>query len=245
MKFIFNKLALIGYKNASKIISIGPAMTKHLLENYKVDIADEIYPWAIDEPSNLKNGYCDEYRKQIYGDSKVAILLSGSYGRAHSFQRVLELIRYFRANRDFHFCISISGSSKNEVLNKITDDDFNVTISEFVPNELLQKHLSSADINIVSLKNSWSSYVVPSKFFGSLASGSPVLYSGDKDSDISIFINRYNIGKNIEHNDFYEIEKYIYKCTEVEYKQYIFKTYHDHFSRNIMIDKWKYQIKIL
>ena len=46
----------------------------------------------------------------------------------------------------------------------------------------------------MSLRDEWSGIVVPSKFFGSLAVGRPVLYAGPTDSDIAHWIRALNVG---------------------------------------------------
>ena len=67
-------------------------------------------------------------------------------------------------------------------------------IREFGSESELLLRLEAADIHLLSLRDEWSGIVVPSKFFGSLAVGRPVLYAGPSDSDIAHWIRALDVG---------------------------------------------------
>ena len=54
--------------------------------------------------------------------------------------------------------------------------------------------MSIIDFNLVLLEENWTGTLIPSKFFGSIALGRPVIYCGSEKSFISYLINKYNIG---------------------------------------------------
>jgi glycosyltransferase involved in cell wall biosynthesis len=52
-------------------------------------------------------------------------------------------------------------------------------------------------LHLLSLRPEWAGIVVPSKFFGSLAVGRPVVYAGPTDSEVAAWIAEYDVGLHI------------------------------------------------
>jgi hypothetical protein len=48
---------------------------------------------------------------------------------------------------------------------------------------------------MASLKPDWSGIVVPSKFFGSLAAGRPILFAGPEDCSVARWIRQHRVGR--------------------------------------------------
>jgi len=65
----------------------------------------------------------------------------------------------------------------------VKPEDYNINFADFVmSDEELYDRLSAADFMLISLKDSWTGISVPSKFFGAIASGKAVLFSGSERS---------------------------------------------------------------
>ncbi len=64
----------------------------------------------------------------------------------------------------------------------------------FADESAFQARLEAADVHLLSLRAEWSGIVVPSKFFGSLAVGRPVLYAGPADSEVAAWITQHDVG---------------------------------------------------
>jgi hypothetical protein len=73
-------------------------------------------------------------------------------------------------------------------------EDTNIALVDFVAESMLEEHLNAADMHMISLNKEWSGLVVPSKFFGSLATGKPVIYAGPADSAIACLLREHEIG---------------------------------------------------
>jgi len=59
----------------------------------------------------------------------------------------------------------------------ITAEDVNISFVDFAPCAAWNP-IGSGDIHVVTLREEWTGTVVPSKFFGALAAGRPVLFAG-------------------------------------------------------------------
>ena len=56
---------------------------------------------------------------------------------------------------------------------------------DYQPREVLSQSLSSADVHFVGLARGLSGYVVPSRLYGILAAGRPVIAAADDDSELA------------------------------------------------------------
>jgi glycosyltransferase involved in cell wall biosynthesis len=130
------------------------------------------------------------------------------------------------------------------VVAAIIPEDINITLAGFAPESELQQRLVAPDIHMVSLKPEWTGTVVPSKFFGSLAVGRPVLFAGSKESSIARWIAEHQVGwvisnaDDIQHvaNELKELSKQPEKLKDIQIRCH--RVYQENFSMNSTIDRW-------
>src|SRR5438876_10888764 len=117
-------------------------------------------------------------------------------GRPHGHRAFLALARACRARSgdDVAFCFSSRGNRQDELRAAVTPTDTNVSFVPFAEEAGLEARLAAADLHLVSLQPEWAGIVVPSKFFGSLAVGRPVLYAGPGDSEIARWVGESDVG---------------------------------------------------
>ena len=242
-------MMLQAYRSFDFIADIGQCMRERLRVYNHGAYEKEITPWAIIEPK--KTVSCDQdVRRELFGEAKIGILYSGNFGLAHEFSDFLALARSLRFNKDVHFCFSIRGKRAELFRKSITHEDTNISFTDFVPIEKLEKHLGSADIHLLSLKKNFTGISVPSKFFGSIASGRPIIYSGAQDSAIAKWILKHKLGWTVDADNISKIVDTICRLASnnselVELQNHCHKIYNNFFSRQIMIDKWKTELKKL
>ena len=180
------------YAVCDLIVDIGNCMRERLKAYGSSARVATVVPWALDEQAVPSPLYQAE-RRAIFGAAKLGLIYSGSFGRAHGFEDILALARAMRED-DARFAFSVRGNRTRELSQAVGPDDSNIYFAPSVPVEKLQVRLSAADIHLVSLKEEWTGTVVPSKFFGALAAGRPVLFSGSPDSAIARWITELNVG---------------------------------------------------
>ena len=64
----------------------------------------------------------------------------------------------------------------------------------YQPRDVLSKSLSAADIHVVGLARGLSGYVVPSRLYGILAVGRPVIVAADRDSETAQLVQQVGCG---------------------------------------------------
>jgi colanic acid biosynthesis glycosyl transferase WcaI len=184
------------YNACDAIIDIGPCMRERLARYASHAMSETIVPWALEEPPSVMPVSLEE-RHQIFGEAQLAMLYSGSFGRAHTYEDFLALARELRG-KDAMLAFSVRGNREQELRAAVaaSTEDSTCTIGfiPFAPANRLLDRLAAPDIHLLSLAPRWTGTVVPSKFFGALAAGRPVLYSGSPDSSVAQWIEQHQLG---------------------------------------------------
>lgn len=128
------------------------------------------------------------------GDAFV-VGYSGNLGRAHEFETIMGAMQRLPEVR-FLFT---GGGAQLDVMKRTAGA--NATFRPYATREELSASLSAADAHLVSLKPSLEGMIVPSKFYGVLAVGRPVLFVGARDGELARIIDEHHCGMAIETGD--------------------------------------------
>lgn len=113
------------------------------------------------------------------------VCYSGNLGRAHEFDTLLGAAAALADRAEFTFLI-IGGGAKMAALEHGVAarrlDNFRFL--PYQPRETLEDSLAAADVHLVSLLPALEGLIVPSKLYGILAAGRPLVFVGDADGDI-------------------------------------------------------------
>ena len=114
---------------------------------------------------------------------------SGNLGRAHEFETILGAAKALESQPVFAFLI-IGGGAKIPAFKRAVADCGlnNVSFLPYQPREALADSLAAADVHVASLLPSLEGFIVPSKFYGILAAGRPIVFVGDPDGELSQII---------------------------------------------------------
>jgi glycosyltransferase involved in cell wall biosynthesis len=186
------KIAAAAYRQCDLIVDLGDCM-RQLFRKYGITARQHtILPWALVEPSAPASVNMEE-RQALFEGARLALLYSGNFGLPHEWKNTLALARKLRGTGT-KLVFSIRGNQEGAVRSSLTAADTNIEFAPFATESQLPARLSSADVHVVSLRESWTGAVVPSKFFGALAIGRPVLFEGSEDSSIAQWIREYQVG---------------------------------------------------
>ncbi|MDR2730392.1 MAG: glycosyltransferase family 4 protein [Treponema sp.] len=240
---LFKWWAGISYRRCRLLVDIGSCMRKRFLSYHPRARLETIVPWALDEPEIFEE-QDSAIRYELFGNVALGILYSGTIGHAHQFEEFIILARELRKrNVSISFCFAGQGNKYKDLQNMITPEDSNITFAGFVDEKLLPLRLASADIHMISLRHGWEGVVVPSKFFGSLAAGRPLLYCGTPNSCIAELIHKEGFGFIIEMNNIKviadQLEELSHNKSRLQSMQKAaFSFYKKYFSKEIQCKKW-------
>ena len=121
--------------------------------------------------------------------SRYAILLySGNFGVAHDHETFVE--GYRRHHREgsgrVALWLNATGSKADRVEEILRREGLPVHRGRPVPLELLPRLLVTPDAHLITLRDGFVGYVLPSKVYGCVQSGLPLLYIGSTGSDVHL-----------------------------------------------------------
>lgn len=244
MARVVGKLMPLLYRPVDVMVDIGPYM-RDLLRKYGHSAREHtLVPWAVSEPG-FGTPVNDKVRASMFGEGvRLGLLYSGNMGMAHEYENFLSLAKMLRDRAPgIVFAFSARGNRVGEMEQALAPEDRNVKILPFANQDELEDHLNAADIHLLSLREKWAGIVVPSKFFGALAAGKPVLYSGAPHSCIGQWIVEHDLGLVIgEENISETADKLIHFSQHPEeleqWKKNAYQTYHERFSKQKALEQW-------
>lgn len=189
------------YRAYDALVDIGPRMGERLAGYGSGARQLTLTPWALAEGDDAPIDR--RVRDQLFGGAKLALLYSGTMGRAHDHRALLAVARACRrrSGNDVTFCFASRGNRHDELRAAVSAEDTNVRFAPFADEAALADRLRAADLHLISLQPEWAGVVVPSKFFGALAVGRPVLYAGPAESEIARWIDQHDVGLVVGQGD--------------------------------------------
>ncbi len=244
----FRSLMGSAYRCCSLIADLGPCMRALLMRYPTPALRETIVPWAFEEPSAPLPIAVNE-RWDVFGDTPLALLYSGSFGRPHSYKEILDLAALLQP-RGGKLVFSVRGKRLDELKRAVLERNAAVDFVPFASPDKLRDRLACADIHVVTLRSEWTGMVVPSKFFGALAAGRPILFAGGEESSLAQWIREFDIGWVLTPENIQEV------CEQlVGYKNSLpqiaamqrrcFTVYRQFFSRESQIDKFDHALRHL
>lgn len=231
---LIKSLLRSAYRSCDLVADLGQCMRQRLEAYGHTCRKITIPPWALVEPEAVEQAD-SSLRRKLFGDARLTLLYSGNFGRAHEFTEFLLLARQLR-NTGISMGFSVRGNRVEELRNAVTTDDTNIRFLPFAEESELSRHLATGDIHLVSLRKNWTGIVVPSKFFGCLASGRPVIFAGEEQSCISKWIREYQLGWHLSEGNVTEIAEALQAISQSpeqlqSKQQHCWDIYQKHFSR--------------
>jgi glycosyltransferase involved in cell wall biosynthesis len=132
----------------------------------------------------------------------LRILYSGNFGLAHDAATILGAMERFGADERLHFAFAGSGSQALVVFPFCEARAIsNVSFDGYCLRRELSKSLGSCHIGLVTQKPATVGSIVPSKTYGIMAAGRPVLYIGPKEGTPARMVERFHCGWQVDPGD--------------------------------------------
>jgi Glycosyl transferase 4-like domain len=121
-------------------------------------------------------------------DGSGVILYSGNWGVAHDEDTFIEAYsEYFRQSRHgLKFWLNAVGAKADPVENELRRRDAFVYRTRPVPLEQLPSLLLAADVHLITLRDAFVGYVLPSKVHACIASRKRIIFIGSESSDVHL-----------------------------------------------------------
>ena len=198
LKKVFDK----AYSKADSLISIGNDMTNVLASKVKGNTPISLIPnWAdVEEVNPRKKEETETYRKvQDFADGRVLFQFAGNLGKAQGLDNLMDAIDKVETD-DARFLFVGAGAKLDDV-NKFAEKHENTYAFGFVSRSQQNDFLNACDVGIVTLADGMYGLGVPSKSYNIMATGRPILYVGEDDSEVAMFVKKYDIGGVVKPKD--------------------------------------------
>ena len=189
-------------KESVKTIVLSEAMKDRCKKEFNLpeECLAVIHNWAVETAlpvSKVENPVAHNWDVT----NKLTIQYSGNFGRLHEIITLLEAARLL-ADEDFHFVFVGGGAKKNQIVQYVNNYSLtNVSIYPYQERTLLPYSLGACDISAIGLIPGSEDTVAPSKFYGIIASGKPVLLLARHTTDIAHLILDNKCGYVVDPGD--------------------------------------------
>lgn len=144
----------------------------------------------------------DALRREWGLEGKFVVAYSGNLGRVHEFATVLEAAVQLVEREDVVFLFIGGGHQRGALKAEAARRGLtNVQFRPYQPRERLAQSLGACDAHLVTLRPEFEGLVLPSKFYGIIAAGRPVLFVGAADGEIAGLVNEARCGQTFAVGD--------------------------------------------
>ena len=181
-------------QRADRVVAIGERMRERLeTKGADGDRVVVIPNWVnVEElePRPRDNAWAREHGL----DGKFVVMHSGNIGHAQDLDSLIRAATFLRDLEDLRIVL-IGGGARREELKELTRLlEVNVVFMGYQAREGLADSLSSADIHVVGLAEGLAGYVVPSRLYGVLAVGRPVIATVEDSSETANVVRGADCG---------------------------------------------------
>jgi len=135
---------------------------------------------------------------------------SGNFGRSHEFGTVLDAAARLSSDATVAFLFIGGGAQREGVEREVAQRSLgNCVFQPYQPRDALAGSLGAADVHLVTLKPELEGLIVPSKIYGVLAAGRPVLFVGDRHGELGELVESQRIGFVVDPGDAAALETHI------------------------------------
>jgi colanic acid biosynthesis glycosyl transferase WcaI len=180
-------------------VVIGNGMRERLVTRGIVADRIRVIPnWADPQAIEPLPKQLSRIRSRLDLQNRFVIGYSGNFGRAHEFHTLLAAALRLQDAR-FAFLMTGGGARSAELRAAVAQAALtNFHFQGYQPVPLLADSLAAADVHLVSLLPSLEGLIVPSKVYGILAAGRPVVFIGDTQGEVATLLREHDCGISVE-----------------------------------------------
>jgi len=181
-------------RRADAVVVLGDAMGERVRRKGVAPERVHVVPNWADEQAIRPVPREENAFRRVHGlDGKRVVLYSGNMGRAHDVTTLLDAARLLRAEPDLVFLFIGDGAKRAEV-EAAARELPSIRLMPYQPRQLLAESLSAGDVHVVTQASFTLGLMEPSKLYGAMAAGRPVLYVGPAEAEAARTVLREEIG---------------------------------------------------
>jgi colanic acid biosynthesis glycosyl transferase WcaI len=192
---VLDRLIAYYLRRADRIVAIGETMRRRLEHKGAAAERIEVIPNWVDTARIAPVDRRNEWSAEHGLDGKFVVMHSGNVGYAQNLDALIRASTFLRDLDDLVVAIIGAGARYAELVDLADRLDADaVRFLPYQPRELLSQSLSTAALHYAGLAEGLAGYVVPSRLYGILSSGRPVLAAADAESETAQLVAEIDCG---------------------------------------------------
>lgn len=182
-------------RRADRIVAIGDTMRQRLEKKGAPAERMLVIPNWIDTTRLGPLDKSNHWSRSWGVDEKFVVMHSGNVGHAQDLDSLIRAATFLRDLDDLRIFIIGTGARHAELvaLSALLEVD-QVQFLYYQSRAVLPQSLSAADVHVVGLAAGLAGYVVPSRLYGILAVGRPVIVAADAESETAQLVTEVGCG---------------------------------------------------
>lgn len=182
-------------RRAAHVVAIGETMRLRLEAKGVPRERISVIPNWVDTDAIRPEPRDNPWARESGLDGRFVVMHSGNVGHAQNLDVLVRATTFLRDLDDLAVPIIGGGARLLELqeLAEVLETD-SVRFMGYQPRQTLSLSLSAAHVHFVGLVRGLSGYVVPSRLYGILAAGRPVIVSADAESETAQVVGRVGCG---------------------------------------------------
>ncbi|MGG2063457.1 glycosyltransferase family 4 protein [Bacillus sp. S14(2024)] len=253
---IAKKIDMLNCNCADCVIVVGNDMSETLKQRFggkKAPNYAVINNWTNEQevvPLNKTNEHVQQFLKENNLEDKFIIMYSGNVGLYYDLENIIKVTEHFREHKDLAFVFIGEGAVKKDMQEYVHNNKIsNAFFLPYQPKEFIKYSLNAADVHLVVNQKGIKGVSVPSKIYGVMAAGKPILGVLEQGSEAQMLIEKSNSGIVVEPQDyegiiqtidqFYQMDKDKIKELGLNGREYL----DENLKREISINKYRNLLK--
>ena len=182
-------------QRADRVVAIGETMRRRLEDKGANPERLRVIPNWVDSTALTPQPHANEWSREQELEGRFVVMHSGNVGFAQNLDALVRATTFLRDLDRLTVAVVGEGSRRAELvaLAELLETDA-VRFLPYQPRSALSESLSAASIHVVGLAKGLSGYVVPSRLYGILSVGRPVIVAADRDSETAQLVERVECG---------------------------------------------------
>ena len=182
-------------QRADRVVAIGETMRLRLEGKGAIPERLRVIPNWVDSTVLTPQPHDNEWSREQEFEGRFVVMHSGNVGFAQNLDALVRATTFLRDLDRLTVAVVGEGSRRAELvaLAELLETDA-VRFLPYQPRSALSESLSAASIHVVGLAKGLSGYVVPSRLYGILSVGRPVIVAADRDSETAQLVERVECG---------------------------------------------------
>ena len=193
-KFL-QRLFHAAYRRADRIIVLSADMRRYLqrigVKPARIKVISNWVDTHRIRPVKEQN----RFRQQWNTGNRFLVMYSGNLGVCQDLTTILSAAELLRSHGHVQFLLIGNGVSKKSLVEQVADRQLDsVRFDDYQPLSQLHESLSAADLHLVPVEGRAIHFLMPSKLYGILASGTPLIAMAPRRSELARLVEGEQVG---------------------------------------------------